>query len=158
MEFVFWAIYSNLCYKLLLFSFIFWPSWYLFVISQQQLTKQYNNSFIHYAQCLNNKIMTNICMHSSHYKGITMVHPLLGYIHKDLALGSFIMAVLQFSRLALTTLLRWVRSLWGELDHTRIPGLWSNHRDIPFLFFLDHLLYKNSTSNQNHYIETISNL
>jgi hypothetical protein len=33
-------------------------------------------------------------MHSSHYIDITMVHPLLGYAHKDLSLGSLIMVVL----------------------------------------------------------------
>jgi hypothetical protein len=48
-------------------------------------------------------------MHSSHYTDITVVHPLLGYIQKDLALGSFIMIVLHLHRRALTNLLRWVR-------------------------------------------------
>jgi hypothetical protein len=56
-----------------------------------------------------------------------MVHPLLGYVHKDLALGSCIMIVLQFWHLALTILHKnWVRSMRGELDRTRLHDLWSN--------------------------------
>jgi hypothetical protein len=45
-----------------------------------------------------------MCMHSSHYIYITVVHPLLGYVHKDLALGSFIMMVLHLQCRVLTIL------------------------------------------------------
>ena len=83
-----------------------------------------------------------------------MVHPLLGYVHKDLALGSLIMEVLQFSCLMLTTLLRWVRSLWGELDRTKLHGLWSNPQNLPPLFLLAQFLTKVVLSSK-HYIKII---
>jgi hypothetical protein len=35
--------------------------------------------------------MIKVNIHSSHNTDVTVVHPLLGYVHKVLALGSFIM-------------------------------------------------------------------
>jgi hypothetical protein len=67
-----------------------------------------------------------------------MVHPLLGYVHKDLALVSCIMIVLHFSApRAYNSPQNWVRSMRGELDHTRLHGLWSNpqiHLSLGLLF------------------------
>jgi hypothetical protein len=57
-------------------------------------------------------------MHSSHYTNITVVRPLLGYVHKDLALGSFIIIVMSFRRRVLTISSLQVRSIRGELDRT----------------------------------------
>jgi hypothetical protein len=37
------------------------------------------------------------------------------------------------SRRALTIFLRWVRSIWGELDRTRLLNLRSNPQDLPSL-------------------------
>ena len=100
--------------------------------------------------------MTNICMHSSHYTGITVVHPLLGYVHKYSALRSLIMAVLQFSHLTLTILLKWVGSLWGKLDHTRLHSLWSNPQNPPLIFLLAQLLIRIVLSSKlDPYIKTI---
>ena len=78
---------------------------------EQYLNKQYNNSFIHHIQHLTNKSKQRYaCIHQ-----ITQVLPWFipsrGCVHKDLALGSLTMVVLQFSRLALTIILRSVRSL-----------------------------------------------
>jgi hypothetical protein len=90
--------------------------------------------------CLKKK---NMYMHSSYYEDITMVHPLPGYVHKDLALGSSIMAVLHLQHCVLTILLRWVRYVLGELDRTKLPNLRSN----PQIFLLSSILISTTYKN-----------
>jgi hypothetical protein len=79
---------------------------------------------------------------TSHNTYIIVVHPLLGYIHKDLALGYFIMIIMHLQRRALTTLPRHVRSIWGRLYRTRLLYLWSNPEYLPSLILYSSTTYK----------------
>jgi len=86
--------------------------------------------------------MIKICMHSSNYIDVTVVHPLLGYVHKDLALVSFIMVVQHIQRRVFTILLGWVICIGGELDRTRPLILRPNPQDLPSLISSISTTYK----------------
>jgi len=81
--------------------------------------------------------------------------PLLGYVHKDLALGSFIVVVLDFLvPCAYSGLQKWVRSMWGKLDRTRLYSLWSN----PHIYLPSYLFLLNSLQNSVHTTQNPSHI
>jgi hypothetical protein len=94
-------------------------------------------------------------MHASYNTGVTVVHPLLGYVHKDLALGPSIIVFSLLQCRAHYNSSQLGKIYMRQLDRTTILSLRSNPQDLPSPILSSSTAYKIRSYNKILHIDSL---